>query len=177
MGKRPVPDTACRLLAGPVAGTQRRPRMRRAFRHPLLILILLIAPNVCAQIEPKGSSGVIAGRVSADGTPVAGITVIVTSGASFQGEVAGRATTDDQGNYRVIGLAAGEYSINPFPPAFYTPLTQFSGPRGKSVSLDDGETVDGIDFKLIRGGVITGRIVDSAGKPVVEERVQIALID
>src|SRR5262249_38229957 len=115
-------------LAGPVAGPQKEAEMRSAFRCAFLVLMLLIAISVCAQTEPKGSWGVIAGRVSAEGTPVAGITVIVTSGASFQGGVAGRATTDDQGNYRVTGLAAGEYSISPFAPAFYNPLTQFSGP-------------------------------------------------
>ena len=36
--------------------------------------------------------------------------------------------------------------------------------------LTEGESVDGIDFTLVKAGVITGKVLDADGKPVVEER-------
>jgi hypothetical protein len=150
--------------------------MRRAYQCSFLVLILLLGTKVSAQTDSKEPSGVIAGRITVEGGPVPGVTVMVATGTSFRGSIAGRATTDDQGNYKITGLAAGDYTINPFAPAFYYP-SPFNGTRGKTLSLSDGETVEGLDFKLIRGGVIGGKITDSAGKPVVEERVQLSLFD
>jgi protocatechuate 3,4-dioxygenase beta subunit len=144
--------------------------------------MLLISNKVYAQTDSKEPSGVIAGKVTTESGPIPGVTIIVTpspgsQGPSLQGSLVGRATTDDQGYYRVTGLAAGDYSIVPFAPSFYYAWSQVYGISGKSVSLDAGETAEGIDFKLTHGGVITGRISDSAGRPLVEERVQLAHID
>src|SRR5215475_9519966 len=44
---------------------------------------------------------------------------------------------------------------------------------GKVLLIGEGETVEGIDFALIRGGVITGKITDANGQPLIEEPVSI----
>ena len=41
------------------------------------------------------------------------------------------------------------------------------------MTIDDGETADGIDFELVKGGVITGKITDVDGHPLIEERVDL----
>jgi len=41
----------------------------------------------------------------------------------------------------------------------------------RKVTIGDGETADGIDFELVKGGVITGKITDVEGRPLIEERV------
>lgn len=155
--------------------------MKRAYRCALLVLMLLICGTVCAQSDSKEPSGAISGKVTAENSPVQGVTVMVVPGSGMQGPsqsaVAGRGTTDDQGAYHITGLAAGDYTIYPFAPAFYYPSSQFYGVSGKSINLEAGENAEGIDFKLTRGGVITGKITDSTGKPLVEERVQIQHID
>jgi protocatechuate 3,4-dioxygenase beta subunit len=51
------------------------------------------------------------------------------------------------------------------------------GGGGRFVIVGEGETIDKIDFSLVRGGVITGRITDADGRPVVEERVQLSPAD
>jgi hypothetical protein len=38
----------------------------------------------------------------------------------------------------------------------------------RKVTIADGETAGGIDFELIRGGAITGRITNVDGRPVKE---------
>jgi len=155
--------------------------LRRA-RSILLALVIGVeaaaaVQTAAAQIPQKEPSAVIAGRVMVEGAPAAGVTVLVTAGTQMQGAPAGRTTTDDQGNYRVTGLAAGDYTVSPFAPGFYYPASEFYGPRGKTVNLDDGEAVESVDFKLTKGGVISGKITDSSGKPVVEEQVELGLID
>ena len=47
----------------------------------------------------------------------------------------------------------------------------------KTVLLSAGESVEDVDLKLVRGAVITGRVTDEEGKPVVEERIELQLAD
>src|SRR5262249_15680542 len=37
----------------------------------------------------------------------------------------------------------------------------------KQVTLDDGEAMEGVDMSLARGGVITGRVTNAEGKPLI----------
>jgi hypothetical protein len=43
--------------------------------------------------------------------------------------------------------------------------------------VGEGETVEDINFALVPGGVITGKITDSDGQPLIEESVQVARVD
>jgi hypothetical protein len=52
----------------------------------------------------------------------------------------------------------------------------YKQPR-QSITVADGETITKIDFDLVRGGVITGRITDSDGRPVIGERVSVVAKD
>src|SRR6185369_8054343 len=40
-----------------------------------------------------------------------------------------------------------------------------------------GETVEGIDIGLVRGGVITGRVTDASGQPLIQEGVRLTALD
>lgn len=39
------------------------------------------------------------------------------------------------------------------------------------MTLTEGEDVVGIDFTVVKAGIITGRVVDTDGRPIVEERL------
>ena len=43
----------------------------------------------------------------------------------------------------------------------------------RAVSVSAGETVEGVDFQLVVGGVISGKVTDSDGRSVVEEPVML----
>jgi protocatechuate 3,4-dioxygenase beta subunit len=43
-----------------------------------------------------------------------------------------------------------------------------------TINLAEGETIEKIDFALVRGGVITGRVTDADGRPVIGEQVRLA---
>ena len=61
-------------------------------------------------------------------------------------------------------------------PTLSRPFLRFSF-EGTQVNLRAGETVEGIDFKLTRGAVITGRVTDADGRPVIEERLELHRVD
>ena len=89
-----------------------------------------------------------------------------------------RARTDGEGRYHIDGVAAGRYSIMAFAPgAIMSDAMGFGGPPGKTLYLSEGENVENIDFALKLGGVITGRVTDSQGRPLVDEPVTIIRLD
>ncbi len=117
----------------------------------------------------------ITGRVTIGEKPAPGVTVAATA-LNSQTLVA-QTVTDGEGKYRISGLTSGQINISAVAPTFVMPASPSSFMQGRILNLAADEIVDAIDFKLTRGGVITGRITDGEGKPVMEERVTLTLID
>lgn len=134
-----------------------------------------------AASSPK-PTGTISGRVTLSDKGAADIVVMAqpSDRPPFQ-QALSRATTDAGGHYRITGLEAGQYQIMAITPAMAVSEQSgfggsFYGP-GKVVVLAANENVDNVDIKLVRGAVITGRVTDADGKPVIEERVNLQAID
>jgi hypothetical protein len=152
----------------------------RSLARALLILPAFSLLCICARAQPaqKSGAGVITGSIMMGDKPAPGLVVIAAPGEfSPDGREAGRATTDYDGNYRLLGLPAGRYNITPLSLTMVSAEDNTYGGAGRFVILAEGETVEKIDFSLKRAGVITGRITDKDGKPVIEERVQLAAVD
>jgi protocatechuate 3,4-dioxygenase beta subunit len=49
--------------------------------------------------------------------------------------------------------------------------------RGKNVIVGEDENVDDINFSLVRGGVITGKILDADGRAMIQEQVYLYRIE
>jgi hypothetical protein len=149
-------------------------------RSPIIILVLAtllaLGCEVRAQADSKGTA-TVSGKVSIEGSPAGDVAVMLLKpdGPSDALPVA-RVSADAEGNYRLTGIATGQYGLIAFAPGFYCPANE-AWLWGKSITLREGDVVDGIDFKLVRGGVITGRITDASGKPVAEEFVALTRVD
>src|SRR5437762_5914354 len=140
-------------------------------------LVGLAASLFPATAQTKGS-GSISGRVTLGEKPAKGVPIVATSSASpNQKPTSVTASTDDEGRYRITGLAAGRYSVSPYQPANVLPERTQWDPGSKSVTLGDDESVSDINFSLMPGGVITGRIVGPDGRPLIEQRVTVESID
>jgi protocatechuate 3,4-dioxygenase beta subunit len=105
-------------------------------------------------IKENGVAGVAIGLRKAD---------VVMPGEPFS-----RTTTDQEGFYRIGNLAPGNYTITPSVPAFVMATKE---PQAKNVLVGEDENVEGINFTLVRGGVITGRVTDAEGHPVIDQPV------
>jgi hypothetical protein len=72
-------------------------------------------------------------------------------------------------------VPAGIYQVTPVAPAFV--ISDINAARGKSLVVSEGDSVTGVDFDLTRGGVITGKVTDADGRPVIEEEVSLLATD
>jgi len=152
----------------------------RSINRVLPFLILLLSyPVIClAQTPARDKSASISGRVTIGGKGAAGITVVAAVNRSaFDVKTVAKTTTDDDGNYRLRGLTAGHFAILPVAKAFVADGGGPYIPPEQRVNVAEGESITKIDFALVRGGVITGRIADAEGNPLIGERVNVVLKD
>src|SRR5688500_453377 len=148
----------------------RRTKIMRTLYRSVAVASMIVAstfliPVSMAQDSRKEPAGSITGRVTLAGKPAARVTVMLTrSDGGPQQLPVTRVTTDEDGRFKLNGLPAGSYTILPSTPALVVAAETSSAQPGKSVTLGDGEEVEGIDFALVKGGVITGRITDAEGR-------------
>ena len=132
-----------------------------------------------ADAKSKGT-GSISGKVTLGGKAAAGIPIAVLGGDSGNRRAGAQATTDNEGHYRLLGLAAAQYQVTALAPSLIPAEGNNNYPfygGAKTVLLSAGESVEDVDLKLVRGAVITGRVTDEEGKPVVEDRVELQPAD
>lgn len=154
--------------------------MRSINRVLPFLSVLVLCPVFCAAQTPaRDTSASISGRVTVGGKGVAGITVVVaaTSSSYFGNKPVAKTATDDDGNYRLTGLSPGRVMITPIAKAFVPGTGSAYKPLGQSMLVAEGESITKIDFALVRGGVITGRITDGQGNPIIGEQVNITTKD
>ena len=143
-----------------------------------MVLLVLYPFGGSAQTPNKTPTASISGRVTIDGKGVAGITVVATtSGSPLDNRTIAKTTTDDEGKYQLTGLAGGQFTIMPLAKAFVVDTIGAYKQPGQPITVADDETIAKIDFALVRGGVITGRITDTEGRPVIGERVSVVAAD
>src|SRR5215470_14842626 len=112
------------------------------------------------QTERKSKrEGEITGRViGADGQPAPGVRVSANRIGESQFSRPS-AASDDDGNFKLTGLAPGSYALFANAPGYVATeaLTE-------NVIHRIGENVT---INLVKGGVITGRVTDETGEPIV----------
>lgn len=83
--------------------------------------------------------------------------------------------TDSSGRYRFAALPAGKFLLAAGKPAYISALygAHRAGRPGTVVSVTQGQRLTGVGLALLRGGVISGRVIDDAGQPVAGARVRV----
>ncbi|MBO0857763.1 MAG: carboxypeptidase regulatory-like domain-containing protein [Chloracidobacterium sp.] len=140
-----------------------------------------------SQTSGQGSNvagtGAVTGVVKLGDAPAVGITLTLLPDRmgpiGQQPDSANRVVTDEKGEYRFTSVAAGKYRVTPLAEAFVitSGATLGGGSSGVSVTVSEGQTTSNIDLTLARGGVITGRVTDEEGRPVIAERIGLSMVD
>jgi len=121
---------------------------------------------------PPATSSITGRVVTADtGRPVKRAQVMISgTGRGGRG-----ATTDDQGVYSITSLAAGSYTVSASKNGFVDAIYGQRRPLqpGTPIQLLDNQQATSVDLRLIRGGVITGRVLDEDGEPLMRAVVSI----
>jgi hypothetical protein len=137
-----------------------------------VLLLLAVASFTPAQKDQTAS---ISGTVTIKNKPVAGIVVAAVE-TNYNGgwqRTRYRGTTDAEGNYRIDNVPGNSYYVYPIAPAFVTN----DGKAKQLLTVTAGETIRDIDFSLVQGGVITGKITGADGQPLIEQIVTVVPVD
>ena len=136
------------------------------------VLVTAHAP----QPEAAQNKGSISGRVTVDGKPKAGVLIELLTTINFGPRTPiAKATTTKTGRYVITNVESGTYDVSPATPTLVIPNQGRSGQSGKTVTIEPGELVKGINFDLISQGSIRGRIRDVTGIPVKGQTVELIL--
>ena len=161
--------------------------MDRLTRYLIIFTLSLSCAEICSVANGQASlqnklskktTGSVSGRITIKGKGKGGIVVGLRTGdfGPQMGPIF-KAVTDQDGSYRISEVPAGNYQVAPVAPALVATDFNSFGQRGKALMLSEGENVEGIDFSMVRGGVITGKVSQADGRPVIEERINITLAE
>jgi hypothetical protein len=142
----------------------------------LLLSLAMVAATTWSAVQgqsrdtigAQASAGSISGTVMTDGAQPQPVrrAVLILGGGSLTPPRS--VLSDDQGRFTLVGLPEGNYSLAAVKPGFvsatYGEKQPGRGP-GVVVSLLAGQRHDGLVIRLVRGGVITGRVFDDGGRP------------
>jgi protocatechuate 3,4-dioxygenase beta subunit len=154
----------------------------------VLICALALVGTLTATAAGQTSSSVgelsgtasIAGRITLGGMPAPNVVVTLapfkfdSRHTLSQPDISGivfKVTTDEDGRYRFANVAAGNYKAAPFAPA------HVNAEENKPIAVAEGEAIEGVNFSLRRGGVITGRVTGPNGQPMIGMKVDLYLLN
>ena len=160
-------------------------------RAVAVLLVALLSSAVCVAQTPPGfpsgfpqpprdtsaqppATAIIRGHVfdGASGQPLRKAQVRAFSPELRENRLA---ITDNNGAYEIKNIAAGRYTLNANKGSYvnlqYGQTRPFE--QGKPLEVLNGQTVEKIDFKLPRGAVVTGRVVDENGEALSDVQVVI----
>ena len=145
------------------------------FSAVLLLMLLCIPASLQAQTPTKPAiktaRGSVSGRITIKDKPAPGVVVgLRVNSGMVPFEKFYRAVTDHEGVYHITNVPAGTYEIAPAAPA-YVVAEGNSARGGKSVIVAEDEQVEDINFSMVRGGVITGKVTDADNRPLVAQQV------
>jgi hypothetical protein len=145
------------------------------FTRFLSCILLCGSTNVLFAQNDKPATASITGRITVKQQPLPGITVTLEApamGSSQTPQKAFSAKTDNDGRYRFTGVPKGQHVVSPRAAAYVVPTSGGIMIRpGKDVTIGENEHLENIDFDLTKGGVITGKITDHTGRPLIQQGV------
>src|SRR5215813_13253678 len=124
--------------------------------------------------KPKADASV-SGKVTIKGKPVSGIVIGMRLNQPQQTSPPFKTRTNEDGIYRINNVPSGNYEVAPVATALV--IADANTLSGQTVVITEGDNAEGIDFDLVRGGVITGKITDADGQPLIEEPVALMAAD
>jgi Carboxypeptidase regulatory-like domain len=175
--------------------------MVRFTRFPIFLSIALPVVFTAAnaqtpQRDNRPRTASISGRVAIAGKPAVNAKIAITevkdgplpgnqvvsvdASAALGGPGAGEdyiALTDADGRYRVTGMPEGKYLARALLGGYVREKASEDYSLQESVSLKEGESRENVDFALVRGGVITGRVTDAEGRPLIARVVSLQVVD
>ena len=136
---------------------------------------LSFAQAPAKQPAAKTARASVSGRVTIKDRPAPGVVVgLRRSDGMNPFDALGKAITDQDGVYRITNVAPGSYIVLPGAPAYVPSGSDYVE---QPVVVGEDENVENVNFSLVRGGVITGKVTDADGRPVIQMQVDVFRAD
>ena len=119
----------------------------------------------------------VSGTVTMSGNPLAGAQVVLIPDDAQGREGTRRAKTDQDGHYLLDSLKSGYYTIQVVAPGVAVQGHDQEGQGARRLTVQEAAKLENINFALVPGGVITGRVVDSDGSPIPDLSPSLKLMD
>jgi hypothetical protein len=152
--------------------------------RPALIAFMLAGSATAASPQPQplrpgplpAGTALIRGTVVDDqsGEPLANVIMTLREARSL---LSGATRTDTDGHYEFAGVAGGEYHLTAHNTTHQRQCHGASDvfrARCVAISVVPDQRRSGIDFRLQRGAIVRGRVVDHDGRPVAGASVSLA---
>jgi hypothetical protein len=147
----------------------------------LLILVFSVAPSIESSLainESQGAAvtgpqyGSITGRVMGEDGPLPYAAVTVSPvGNRARGNASRNVTADDEGNFKIDGLRPIAWRVTATAPGYVSDAS-LDGDTKSSYH----RTGDSVTIQMVKGGVITGRVLNSLGEPLIAVRVNAQIV-
>jgi protocatechuate 3,4-dioxygenase beta subunit len=156
------------------------------FISTIFLAVFAAANAQMQQRDNRPRAASISGRVTVGGKPAANAKITITEAPREESNSmapvdrareAYNAITDADGRYRVSSLPEGKYEAQVMMGSCVREKRSPNESLIESVSLDEGESRENVDFALVRGGVITGRVTDADGRPLIARVISLQIVD
>ena len=133
------------------------------------------------QTMAKAGTASISGQVAVSGNPAAGIVIglFKSDGLRISDKTPVQSVmTEANGHYTITGIAAGQYRVKLLSFGYLSAGNDVDhAAEGRLLSLKESEQVEKFDFKLIKGGMIAGKVEDAVGKLLINVPVWVLRLD
>jgi protocatechuate 3,4-dioxygenase beta subunit len=149
----------------------------------LLLTLLYSAPRTHAQQTatptPAKEPATVSGRITSGGKPAREVPVVLMPAEwEMKRETVAKGSTDEDGRYKLTNVPPGRYQLTAVSPGYvFAEPSANEWQQGKVINVAAGDELKNLDFTLVRGGVVTGRVTDSDGRPAIEELVTLIPAD
>lgn len=143
----------------------------------MIAMIVLASTALAQEPEAETATGSIAGAVTRDGKPAPGVGILLARPGEFGsgGQAVARTLSLKDGSFIIRNVAQGSYVLIAYSPG-YTIVDPTAEERLPTVTVGEGEEVEGVSLTLVQGGAITGKLVDQDGQPVSGQFVDVYLV-
>lgn len=148
------------------------------------IMLALLSTTARAQqatpAQQAKEPATVSGRVTtSEGRPAREVPVVLLPAEwTMQKEPIAKGVTDEEGRYKLANVPPGRYHLMAVSPGYvFAEAGASEWQRGKVINVSAGDELKDLDFTLVRGGVVTGRVTDPDGKPAIEEPVTLIPAD
>jgi 5-hydroxyisourate hydrolase-like protein (transthyretin family) len=149
--------------------------MRRTLQLTLAVLLMCPAASAAQQAARQPEKASVEGVVlrSGSGEPLSRVQVTLRRIPDQQENEIPRLLTQDDGKFSFENLQPGQFELtvarNGYARQVYGQRT--AGGRGNLITLAEGQALKGVTFRMVQGGVISGRVRDFRGEAVAGYQV------